>query len=317
MRHSSRKLEVVLRFPSLIAIIFSICIIFPTLGQAEPIRFGVPPWPGVTVKTEVVCQILESIGYETKQFEVGPPIIYKGLTTGDMDAYLAAWIPLQNDMYLPLKDKKAIDTVAENLNEAGSSMCVNKAAWDAGVKSIGDLDKFADKFDHTIFGIEVGSGMQVTTEKFIHEDVAGLGDWEQVSTTTPIMLASVQDRIRQDKWVVFHGWRPHWMTIKIDMEFLKGIPGTESLVSESVIYTLASNDFSERFPEAYAFLKQFFVQGQTQSQWIYEFGYEEQKPQDVAHNWIAANLDTVSGWLKGVKTVDGHSAIDAVRKDFQ
>lgn len=306
-----------MRFPSLIAIIFSICIMFPSLSHADTIRFGVPPWPGVTVKTEIVCQILESMGYETQQYEVGPPIIYKGLTSGDMDAYLAAWIPLQNEMYLPLKDKNAIDTVAVNLDEAGTGMCVDKAAWDGGVKSIADLDKFADKFDKTIFGIEVGSGMQVTTEQMIKNDVAGLGDWEQSSTTTPIMLTSAQDRIRQGKWVVFHGWRPHWMNIKIDMKFLEGVPGAEKLVSESVIYTLTSNDFKERFPEAYAFLKQFYVKGMTQSKWIYSFGYEEKKPEDVAHTWIAANLDTVSGWLKGVKTVDGKSAIDAVRHDFK
>lgn len=302
---------------SIAALVLTLALLAPAGAQADPIRFGVPPWPGVTVKTEVVTQILESMGYETKQFEIGPPIIYKGLTTDDVDAYLAAWIPLQNEMYLPLKDEQAIDTVQTNLDEAGASLCVNKAAWDAGVQSIADLDKHADKFDHTIFGIEVGAGMQVSTQEIIDKNVAGLGDWEQVNSTTPVMLTAVQERIGKDQWVVFHGWRPHWMTIQIDMEFLKGVPGTENLVSKSVVYTLASNNFDERFPEAYAFLKQFVITGAIQSQWIYSFGFEKVAPKDVARTWITENMDTVATWLDGVKTVSGTPAIDAVRKDFK
>lgn len=307
-----------MRLSFLVSIVFSFCLLLPAAGQAESIRFGVPPWPGVTVKTEVVCQILESMGHETEQFEIGPPIIYKGLTSGDVDAYVAAWIPAQNEMYLPLKEKNAIDTVALNLDEAGIGMAVSTEAWEGGVKSFADLDKFADKFDHTIYGIEVGAGMQVSTEEIIKNDVAGLGDWEQSSTTTPVMLATVQDRIRQGKWVAFHGWQPHWMNIKIDMKFLTPVPGTERLISDSTVYTLASNDFSERFPQAYAFLKQFYVKGQSQSQWIYEFGYEKKKPADIARAWIAEHLDdTVAAWVKDVKATDGKPAIEALRSDYR
>jgi glycine betaine/proline transport system substrate-binding protein len=293
------------------------CLLAPVAGHAQAIRFGVPPWPGVTVKTEVVCQILESMGYETEQFEIGPPIIYKGLTSGDVDAYVAAWLPAQNDMYLPLKEKNAIDTVALNLDEAGIGLAVSKEAWEGGVHSVADLDKFADKFGKTIYGIEVGSGMQVSTEGLIKNDVAGLGDWQLSSTTTPIMLTSVQDRIRQGEWVVFHGWQPHWMNIKIDMKFLEGVPGTEKLISKSFVWTLASNDCARRFPRAYAFLKQFYVKGQTQSEWIYSFGYEKKKPEAIAKAWIAAHLDTVAVWLKGVNATDGTPAIEALRKDYE
>jgi glycine betaine/proline transport system substrate-binding protein len=295
-----------------LAILVVACLI-PVSLLARPIRFGVPPWPGVTVKTEVVCQILTAMGYETTQLEVGPPVIYKGLTTDDIDAFVAAWIPQQNEMFLPLKEKKAIDIVGVNVDEADTGLAVPTYVWDAGVHSVADLDANADKFEHTIYAIEVGSGMHTSTDEMIKNDVAGLGDWELVGSTTPVMLSAVDDRVRQHKWVVFHAWRPHWMTIKIDMKFLEGVPGSEKLISSSRVYTVASNDFGKKYPEARAFLKNLYVPAAVQSAWIHNFSYEKNDPVKVAREWIIANPDTVAKWLEGVKTVDGKPAFEAVR----
>lgn len=290
-------------------------LLFPATAFAkkDPIRFGVPPWPGVTVKTEVVTQILESMGYTTEQLEIGPPIIYEGLTSGDVDAYVASWLPQQTDMFEPLKEKGAIDIININLDEAMTGFAVPTYVWEAGIRSIADLDPNADKFDHTLHTIEVGSGMHSTTEEMVDNDVAGLGDWELASSTTPAMLTAVADKAKNKEWVVFHAWKPHWMTIKIDMKFLEAVPGSEDLVSESVIYSVASNDFQERFPEARKFLSNFYVSGQTQSEWIHAFSYKKSEPEKVAHDWITANIDTVAGWLEGVQTTDGQPAIEAVK----
>ncbi|MFV0420886.1 ABC transporter substrate-binding protein [Oleidesulfovibrio sp.] len=292
------------------------CLSLPLSAKAEGLRFGVPPWPGVTVKSEVVCQILEAMGYKTSQLEIGPPIIYKGLTTDDVDAFLAGWIPQQNEMFLPLKEKKAIDVVAINVDEAGTSLCVPTYVWEAGVRSIADLAAHAEKFDSTIYSIEIGSGMQVSTEDMIANNVAGLGGWNQISSTTPVMLSAVQERIRGKKWVVFHGWQPHWMNFQLDMKYLEGVPGTEKLVSNSVVYTVVSNDFAKRYPQPYAFLKKFYVSGAVQSEWINDFGFKKIAPEKVASDWIVANLDTVGEWLEGVTAADGSAGIDAVRSRF-
>ena len=305
-----------MRFLKTLAIVAAVCLI-PVSLLAKPIRFGVPPWPGVTVKTEVVCQILNAMGYETTQLEIGPPVIYKGLTSGDVDAFLAAWIPLQNEMFLPLKEKKAIDVVGVNVDQADSGLAVPTYVWDAGVHSVADLDKYGDKFDRTIYGIEVGSGMHTSTEEMIAKDVAGLGDWEVVGSTTPVMLSAVDERVRQNKWVVFHAWRPHWMTLKIDMKFLEGTAETEKLISSSKVYTVVSNDFGKTYPQAWAFLKNLYVPADIQSSWILSFGYEKGEPSEIAKAWIAANSDTVAKWLDGVLTVDGKSAFDAVREKIK
>ena len=39
----------------------------PAMAELDELRLGVPPWPGVTVKSEIAAQLLESMGYETRQ----------------------------------------------------------------------------------------------------------------------------------------------------------------------------------------------------------------------------------------------------------
>ncbi|MFV0420887.1 ABC transporter substrate-binding protein [Oleidesulfovibrio sp.] len=300
----------------LYAVFLTCCFFAPVNAHAEAVKFGVPPWPGVTVKTEILAQIIEAMGHETEQLEVGPAIVYNGLTTGDVDVYVASWIPLQNEMFKPLKEKNAVDIVGVNLDEAGVSLAVPTYVWEAGVRTIADLDKHAAKFDSTIYSIEVGSGMQISTEKMINNDVAGLGDWTMLCSPVPAMIRAVQDKVRENKWVVFHGWQPHWMVFQMDMKFLEGVPGSEELVSESTVYTLASLDFKDRFPQVHKFLGNLYIKGATQSEWINEYGFKKVRPEEIARTWIPANLDTVEKWLEGVKAKDGSPAIEAVRKAY-
>ncbi|WP_217495462.1 glycine betaine ABC transporter substrate-binding protein, partial [Halofilum ochraceum] len=48
-------------------------------GAAEPVRFAIQAWPGVTVKTEVARQLLETMGYPTELQELDPQFVYQGI----------------------------------------------------------------------------------------------------------------------------------------------------------------------------------------------------------------------------------------------
>lgn len=280
------------------------------------VRFGVPPWPGVAVKTAVVTQVLETLGYETEQAEVGPPIIYKGMQSGDMDVFLATWTPAQNDMLRPVVASGQVETAAINLSEADLGMCVPRYVWEEGVHSFADLDANREKFGGRLYNIEVGSGIHTSMSELMEADVAGLGDWEHMSSTTSMMLAEVQSAVREGDWVVFACWRPHWMNIAIEMEYLEGVKGTEKVVSKSTVYTTVRSGFAEEHPDVYRMLKQFRLSGETQSRWIYEYAHENRPADEVAREWIAGNLDEVYVWLEGVNSLDGRPAVDVVRAAF-
>ncbi len=300
-------------------IVFAMAIMFASsvAMAADEIKFGVPAWPGVTVKTEIAAQLLETLGYDVGQEDINPSIIYKAMSIGEVDAFLGGWTPQQNPLIDPLKEKGEIEVIAANLDDAQISLCVPDYVWKAGVHSFADLDGHADKFDKTIYNIEAGSPMNTEMGNIIEKDVAGLGDWEQIGITTPVMLKQVESLMKNDEWVAFACWKPHWMNILYDIEYLEGVPGTEGYVNKSVVYTVVRKGFAEDLPEVYRFLKQIRISPKLQSEWIHSFGFKNLDADKVARDWIAANLDTVGAWLDGVKGPDGKPAIDAIRAKFK
>lgn len=62
------------------------------LGKTE-LTLGMPPWPGVTVKSEVVKQILEEMGYSVSVQASDAGVVYTSLANSDIDATLAGWLP--------------------------------------------------------------------------------------------------------------------------------------------------------------------------------------------------------------------------------
>lgn len=303
------------RFLGLVFVL-SLVIATPFATAAETISFGVPPWPGVTVKTHVATEILKSMGYESKLVEVGPPIIYKSMSLKDMDVYLAAWTPQQNPMLEPQVEAGKVAKVRSNLSDALIGMCVSEDAWQGGVRTVADLHKHSDKFSKTIYDIEAGTGMHTAIATMIKEDIGQLKGWKHVGTTTPMMLAAVENRIAGDEWVVFGCWKPHWMGARMNIRFLEGIPGTEELISASKVFTVTRSGFAEDYPEIQKLLERFVVTSDIQSEWINQYGYQKKPAAEVAKQWIAANIDMVADWLKGVKTVEGNDAATALRATF-
>jgi len=301
-----------------IRLLFLILFLAGTIsGFAKPVvKFGVPAWPGVTVKTEVAAQILQTMGYKVEQSVLSAPAIFESLKTDNLDAYLAGWSPQEDTMIDPLKEKGEIKLLGMNLEEGRISLCVPTYVWEAGVKSFADLDKNAEKFKHKIYNLQPGTGMNTHMTEIIANDVAGLGDWTQIESSTSAMLATVKAQMRQNKWVTFGCWKPHWMNVILDIKYLEGIPGTEKFVSESVIYTIVRKGLKNDYPEVYKFLDQVKVNSEIQSKWIYEFGYKKREPENVAKEWIGKNLDIVEEWLKDVKTVNNEPAGEALHKVF-
>jgi len=233
-----------------------------------------------------------------------------------MEVMLGAWAPHHNDMINPLVAAGKLERVATNQKDSKTSLCVPSYVWDAGVHSFADLDSNAEKFNKTIYNLEAGSGMNTAMENIMDKNIAGLQDWEQVGSNLAAMMMEVGAQIKQQKWVVFGCWAPHWMNSIYDIKYLDGVAGTEAFVNEPSIDTVVNTEFSVQFPQVYKFLQQFSVSAATESQWIYAFSYDKNEAEQVARDWIAANLDTVAVWLEGVNGPDGQPAIKAIKAAF-
>src|SRR5699024_1164684 len=129
--------------------------------------------------------------------------VFQGLANKDIDVFLGNWTPNQNGMVGKYLKNGSVNAIANNVNDAFWGIGVPDYVWDAGVRSVKDLAEYRSRFDGKIFGIEKGSPMNRLIEKAIDQDVAGLGDWELISSSTAGMLLAVKRATDQHEWVAW------------------------------------------------------------------------------------------------------------------
>ena len=275
------------------------------LAQAEDdtVRFGTPQWPGATVKSEVARQLLDTLGYRTSLREASSSIILEGMASGDLDVNMALWRPSQSGMLDPRLAAGELVEVVKNIDGARFQLAVPEYVWDAGVHSMADLAEHAERFGRTFYGIETGNVGNELMQNAIDDGTYGLNDWRVAASSETGMMSQVESDIRNEQWVAFLGWEPHWMNVDFDIRYLED---PENLWGDaSSVSTVVASDFAERHPNVIAFLDNMVVPIAVQDQWVYAYSREDQPLEAVAAPWIQSHPERVNTWLEGVTTADG------------
>ncbi|TDX31725.1 glycine betaine/proline transport system substrate-binding protein [Modicisalibacter xianhensis] len=300
---------------TLAALPLASAIALPAVADDATLDFGVPAWPGITVKTEIASQLLEPLGYETRSQELGLQVIYQALETGDLDVFLGGWMPAQQDMLKPREESGDILRLANNVDGAQMTLAVPEYVYENGVQSFADLDANREHFNGEIHGFGAGSAASEILTKAIDNDTWGLGEWRIVDTSTVGMLSAAEDAISRQEPIVWVGWTPHWMNLELPMRYLddpKNLFGENN--GKSDVLTLMRSDYAESHPNLKSFFEQFAFKAEEQSWMIQAFGLDERAADEVAKEWISNNPERVQAMLDGVTTQDGAPAWPAVRK---
>jgi len=279
-------------------------------AQDDTIDFGYVQWPGVTMKTHVAAKIADYLGYETKMTAASQAIIFKSLETKDLDVFLGNWLPTMKMHFDEYKEKGIVHNVRVNLEDVTYRTAVPEYVYEAGVRSLADLKDYADKFNKEIYGIEPGNDVNIIIQKAIDNNTYNLGEWSIRESSTAGMLSSVQRAYKNEEWIAFNGWKPHYMNILFDIKYLEDPEGIWG--EDDKVFTVARNGYQEENPNFYKFLEQFAVPAPVQNQWIDQYQNKDRNPEEVAEEWIANNLDIVNQWVFGVKTTDGRMARKAI-----
>tara|TARA_R110001599_G_scaffold40538_2_gene123080 strand:+ start:72 stop:1010 length:939 start_codon:yes stop_codon:yes gene_type:complete len=275
----------------------------------QTLDFGVPSWPGITVKTAIAEQLLNPLGYETSVQEIGLQVIYQGIESGDIDVFLGAWLPAQREMFNPRKESGVLIDVANNVDGAQMTLAVPEYLFDDGLQSFADLDDYRDQLDGEIHGFGAGSAASEILNNAIDNDTWGLGDWQLVDTSEVAMLSAARNAISREEPIVWVGWTPHWMNLELPMRYLED---PEDLFGEnngeSDVLTLLRSDYAEANPNVVAFFEQFTFSAEEQSWMIQAFGQEERDLTEVAEQWINDHPERIEAMLADVTTTDGEPA---------
>lgn len=277
--------------------------------EPADVRFAVPAWPGVTVKSELAGQLLTALGYEPQLSELGSTITYEALNQDDVDVYLAAWLPGQGSTYDAAMEKGVIADLGNNVDGARLGFAVPTYVYEAGVTSGADLKnpELREKFGGTIYSIEVGSGISEILDRGVDENIYDLTDWDISETSTPGMLSTVDSAIDREEWIVFGAWTPHWMNVKYDIRYLDdpdSLWGDEG--GRSDVRTLVTQTFTESHPNATRLIDQLAFSADDQSAMIFGFSAEERPADEVALEWLRNHPEQVKAFMEGVTSRDGN-----------
>ncbi|MGG7619373.1 glycine betaine ABC transporter substrate-binding protein [Bacillus coreaensis] len=266
-----------------------------TSGETEEdskdvtINFGVTPWTSTIPPTKVAKLLLEDLGYTVKETSADAGGVYTGLSKGDLDVFMDAWLPVMHANYMEQFGDKLEDTaVSYTDGELGWVI----PTYVEGIESVEDLKGKEDLFGGKVYGIEEGAGMSVTSQKMIEE--LGL-DLEYVASSEGGMLAQAQRLMAKEEPVLFLGWRPHPMFANYD---LKVLPSPEGYFDTSEVHVITNNELKEKAPEAFELLTNWSMNVSDIEKMIVEIEDNNRDAEEVAQEWIDNHPDEVKA-IKG------------------
>jgi len=253
------------------------------------INFGVTPWTSTIPPTKVAKLLLEDLGYTVKETNADAGGVYTGLSKGDLDVFMDAWLPVMHANYMEQFGDKLEDTaVSYTDGELGWVI----PTYVEGIESVEDLKGKEDLFGGKVYGIEEGAGMSVTSQKMIEE--LGL-NLEYVSSSEGGMLAQAQRLMAKEEPVLFLGWRPHPMFANYD---LKVLPSPEGYFDTSEVHVITNNELKDKAPEAYELLSNWSMNVSDIEKMIVEIEDNNRDAEEVAQEWIDNHPDEVKA-IKG------------------
>ncbi len=298
--------------------LFSSPLLAAEEASCQKARIGLVGWTDVVATTAVAASLLEGLGYETTQTQASQQIIFSGIGKKQVDFFLGYWSPLMDDNIKPFQAKGDVKVLAEpGLADGISSLAVPSYLAEAGLKTYADIAKFREQLDGKIYGIDPGTGANTTIQKMIDSNQFGLGGFKLVESSEAAMLAAVTRAVKAKKPVVFFGWKPHPMNIKMDLTYLTGsqdvFGADEGLAT---VWTVTAPDYAQRCPNVDRLLNNLTFSAAQESQ-LMEPIMAREDAKAVARKWLKANPQDLSRLLAGVTTVDGKDGLAAVQASLE
>jgi len=288
-------------------------------GDAEAckaVRLSDLGWTDIALTNTTAELILGALGYEPSQTLLALNITYDSLRNGDIDVFMGNWRPVQDLDYKAYFDDGSVIPVATNLTGAKYTLAAPKYVFEAGLTSFDDLQRFADKLDHKIYGIEPGTNKPLLD--MVEKKAHGLDDsWEIVESSEAAMLTQVQRAAETREWIVFLGWQPHPMNVNMDMAYLAG--GDAEFGPDfggATVHTIVRKGYPEQCPNVTKFFGNLVFDIDYENTGMNMIMTDGLEARDAAIKMLKAHPEKLDAWLKDVQTFDGKPALAAVKAEL-
>ncbi len=260
--------------------------------ETKTVKLGWAPWSDAEFVTKLAAKLIQD-NYNQKvelvQTDVAP--LYQGVSRGDLDAMLMAWLPATHADYYKRVESK-VDNLGSVYEGAKLGWVVPEYIPESEINSIEDLkkDTVKEKLGAKIQGIDPGAGLTRLSEEAIKD--YGL-DYNLLISSEAAMLTTVDRSMRNDGWFVATAWSPHWMFGKYKLRYIDDPKG--ALGDAEHVDIIARKGFKEDNPEAAAFLERMQLPIDALEQSMYEA--QETSYDQAVDNYIKNNPEMIKKWL--------------------
>lgn len=286
-------------------------------AACQKVRFADVGWTDIAATTGMASVVLEGLGYKPSTTIASVPITFAGMKSKQIDVFLGYWNPSMTPMIESFVKAKQLKVLEKpNLVGAKYTLAVPEYVAAAGLKSFADIQKFKKELDGKIFGIEPGNDGNKLIQDMIQKNQFGLKDFKLVESSEAGMLAEAERAVRNKKFIVFLGWEPHPMNVKMRMTYLSG--GDDVFgpnFGEAKVFTALATDYETRCPNVGKFVNNLqFTTGMENM--VMGPIMNKVKPEVAAKEYLKKNPAVLDKWLAGVTTFDGKEGLSAVKKSL-
>lgn len=285
-------------FKTLVSVSLAAGITAGTFGSAfaedkTPVKIGWAAWSDAEFVTKLAAKLIkDELGHEVELVQTDIAPLYQGVSRGDLDAMMMAWLPETHaDYFAKVKDK--VTTLGTVYDGAKLGWVVPKYIPEDAIASIDDLkkDDVKEKLKGRIEGIDPGAGLTRLSEQAV-KDYELDGYKLQISSEAG-MLTSIDRAMRNEQWFVATSWSPHWMFGKYELRYIDD-PKT-ALGKAEHVDVLARKDFEKDNPEVAGFLSRMKLPiGDLEAAM---FNAQETSYEKAVDKYIADHPDQIKAWL--------------------
>ena len=266
----------------------------PALSQDKaPVKIGWAAWSDAEFVTKLAAKLIkEELGHDVELIQTDVAPLYQGVSRGDLDAMMMAWLPETHaDYFAKVKDK--VTTLGTVYDGAKRGWVVPKYVPEDAIASIDDLkkDDVKEKLKGRVEGIDPGAGLTRLSEQAVKD--YGLDGYKLQISSEAGMLTTVDRAIRSEGWFVATAWSPHWMFGKYELRYIDDPKG--ALGEAEHVDILARKDFEKDNPEVAAFLSRMKLPiGDLEAAM---FNAQETSYEKAIDQYVADHPDQIKAWL--------------------
>ena len=297
-------------------------------AQAK-VMIGEPSWPGAKIMANIIGQVItDRLGGEVGYAPGANAVIFAAMDggRGDIDVHPDVWLPNQSSFTDEYVDQKGTVGLSKGSYEGRSGFCTpTYMSNDHNIKSVFDLgtpdaQKLYDTNGDGKGEVWVGaSGWASTNVHKVKVRDYGIETFlEPTTEDETVFYARLKDAIAEKKGVVFYCYKPHYVHALYDVTMIeepefdaaqyKIVQPDEDAdwYNKSKITTgdqvktvrvAHSKSLEKRNPAAASFLANIDMNSDALSELTYKVVVQGNEIEGVVSEWIAANGDTVDGWL--------------------